>query len=137
MLRNVLEHTLPQLVADSIDGLHVEDVRSSAKADQDMVPMCGVPQLHLKQQQLGCWGAHIPSYMGLAATMWAPIGDPIPVLPPTDHPNPSQGDKRASEKMEVSKIFRCYYTAPKNSNFEAFGGPMAQVTWAQQPLRGC
>ena len=26
---------------------------------------------------------------------------------------------------------------PTNSNFEAFGGPMARARWAQWPLRGC
>ena len=45
-------------------------------------------------------GPNGSGYMGLAATMWAPMGAQVPVLSPNDHPNPSQGRQKGFEKME-------------------------------------
>ena len=46
----------------------------------------------------GFWEAHGPGYMGLAATMWAPMGTKVPVLSPNDDPNPSPGPQEGVQK---------------------------------------
>ena len=40
---------------------------------------------------LGFQGAHSSGYMGLAATMWVPMGAQVPLLSLNDHPYGIQG----------------------------------------------
>ena len=39
-----------------------------------------------RQQFQGVWAAHGPGHMGLAATMWVPMGARVPILSPNDEP---------------------------------------------------
>ena len=36
--------------------------------------------------------------------MWVPMGAQVPVLSPNDHPNPSQGQQKICEKIQILKI---------------------------------
>ena len=65
--------------------------------------------------------------MGIAATMWVLMSAEAPILSPNDHPNPSRGDRRVSEKLNFQKKIEVQVDSQNNSNFRAFGGRMA---WA-------
>ena len=43
--------------------------------------------------------------MGLAATMWVPVGAQVPVLSLNHHPNPSQGRQKGFQKRRNSIAF--------------------------------
>ena len=51
-----------------------------------------------KQLQFWGFGEPMTPCMGLAATIWVPVGAQVPVLPPNDHPNPSQGQQKGFGK---------------------------------------
>ena len=53
-----------------------------------------VPLECLQTAISGFQGAHGPGYRGLVATTWVPMGAQVPVLLPSDHPNPSQGRQK-------------------------------------------
>ena len=66
-----------------------------------------VPRNNVKQQQFrGFQGTHGPGYMGLAATTWVPMGAHARVLPPNDHPNPSQGRQKGLGKSRMFENFQ-------------------------------
>ena len=42
-------------------------------------------------------------HIGLAATTWVPMGTQVPVLSPTDHPNPFKGQRKGLMKNRIFK----------------------------------
>ena len=67
----------------------------------------------------GFRGAHGPGYMGLAATMWVPMGAQVPALSPNDHANPTLERKKGFRKAKrVSNISRGH---SEHANFVGFG----------------
>ena len=58
-----------------------------------------VPLTGLQNSDFWAFGwAHGSGYMGHAATTWVPMGAQVPILPPNDHPNPSQGRQKGFGK---------------------------------------
>ena len=60
------------------------------------------------QEALQVCVLHVRGPIGLAATMWVPIGAQVPFLSPNDPPNPSQRRQEGFGKVNLSKIFRCH-----------------------------
>ena len=56
------------------------------------------------------------------------VGAQVPVLSANDHPNPSQGRQKCFGKSRNVKNFQVSLNSLRNSNFGAFGGPMAWAT---------
>ena len=44
--------------------------------------------------------------MGLVATTWVPMGAQVPILSPTDQPNPPQGRQKGFGETQNLKIFQ-------------------------------
>ena len=84
-----------------------------------------VPLNHLQTAILKLLGG-----MGPVATTWAPVGAEVPILSPNDHPNQSQGREKGFGKRHILKNFKVSQNNLHNSNFGAFGGPMARARWA-------
>ena len=57
---------------------------------------CQVPLKSLKNSNFGAFVGHSSGYMGLAATMWVPMGAIVPVLSPND-----QRRQKAFAKIEI------------------------------------
>ena len=74
-------------------------------------------------------GAHCSGYMGLAATVWVPMGARIPVLSPNNHPNPSQRRQEVFGKSQIFEIFR-----PTHASKSSPVGPMGGATGVTQSL---
>ena len=66
--------------------------------------------------------------MGLAATTWVPMGAQVGAQMITQtHP---KGDKQVSETVQILTNSWVTLNSLNNNNFGAFGGAMAQATWA-------
>ena len=50
---------------------------------------------------VGLEGAHGEGCIGLAATTWVPMGAPVPILSPNDHPDPSKGWQKAFRRSRL------------------------------------
>ena len=98
--------------------------------------LAGITKQPTQRQFQGFWGGHGSDYMGLAATMWVPMGAQVPVLSLNHHPNPSQGRQKGFRKSSISEILQVSLNSLHNANFGAFGGAMSRTRWAWQPLCG-
>ena len=98
--------------------------------------LAGVTKHPPQQQFRGFWEGHGSGYMGLAATTWVPMGAQVPVLSLNHHPNQSQGRQKGFRNSGILEILQVSLNSLHNSNFGAFGGPMARAIWAWRPLRG-
>ena len=64
--------------------------------------------------------------MGLAATMWDPMGAEVPVLPLNYHPNTSQGQQKGFRKCGIFENFQVSLNSLHNRNF---GHSSLNVHW--------
>ena len=67
--------------------------------------------------------------MDLATAMWVPMGGRVLILAPNDDSTHAKAVERFSEKSNF-RLFSSATEQRTNSNFGAFGGPMALGTWA-------
>ena len=83
-----------------------------------------------KQQQFqGLWGTCCPGYMGLAATMCAPMCATVRVLPLNDCPNPSQRRQKDFGKSQIFEKLPADDAMPTNGG----GGGGLGVTRSSDP----
>ena len=71
--------------------------------------------------------------MGLAATMWVPMGAQAPVLSLNHHPNPSQGRKKGFGKRRILEILQVSLNSLHSGNSIAFGKSTSQRIYSKQP----
>ena len=98
--------------------------------------LAGVTEQPTQRQFRGFLECHGSGYMGLAATMWVPVGAQVPALSLNHHPNPSQGRQKGFQKSRISEILQVSLNSLHNGNFGAFGGGhgsgymgLAATTW--------
>ena len=68
------------------------------------VKQCNLRKAHHKAPNngnLGFRGGHGPSYMGVAAIMWVPMGAQAPALSPNDLPNQFQRQQKGFIKNRI------------------------------------
>ena len=98
-----------------------------------------VPLNCLQTAIVGVSGTHGPSYTGLVATTWVPMGDRGPVLSPTRHPKQSQGRQKGFRKSRILKIFQVPLTTLQQQFWGFWGAHgwgytgLVATTWVPIP----